>query len=103
MIPKTDLPHLLSEVRACRHCEAESPMGAHPVLVADERARILVAGQAPARSAYRSGIPWNDVSRPHLKDWRERADTEFDDPAKVAFISMGFCYPGKRGGGNAPK
>lgn len=38
------LQELLAEVRACRICEAQLPLGARPVVQADTGARILIVG-----------------------------------------------------------
>ncbi|MCH8857778.1 MAG: uracil-DNA glycosylase family protein, partial [Proteobacteria bacterium] len=40
----TPLPSLLQAVRACTLCAEHLPHGPRPVLQADARARILVAG-----------------------------------------------------------
>ena len=41
------LHDLLAQVRACRHCEADLPLGPRPVLRASHTARLLIIGQAP--------------------------------------------------------
>ena len=55
------LPSLLKEVRACTICAAHLPHGPRPVLQADVRARILIAGQAPGRKAHASGVPFERI------------------------------------------
>jgi uracil-DNA glycosylase len=96
------LPELLSEIRACRVCEPELPLGVRPVLIADARARILVAGQAPGTKVHATGIPWNDASGARLREWLGLAPEVFYDPARVAIVPMGFCYPGSGGSGDLP-
>ncbi len=96
------LPDLLGEIRACRVCEAELPQGARPVLVADTRARILVAGQAPGTRVHASGIPWDDASGKRLREWLGLEAEVFYDPARVAIVPMGFCYPGTGKSGDLP-
>jgi len=49
-----------------------------------------------------SGIPWADYSGDRLREWTGIGDHEFYDPAKVALVPAGFCYPGKATGGDAP-
>jgi uracil-DNA glycosylase len=49
-----------------------------------------------------SGIPCQDDSGDRLREWTRLDGREFYDPAKVALVPMGFCYPGKAGGGDAP-
>ena len=97
-----DLPKLLTEIRACRACEPELPLGARPVLIADARARILVAGQAPSTRVHATGIPWNDASGKRLREWLGLDPEVFYDPARVAIVPMGFCYPGVGKSGDLP-
>ena len=40
-------------------------------------------------------MPWQDDSGDRLRDWTGLSPTEFYDPATVALVPMGFCYPGK--------
>ena len=96
------LPDLLHEIRACRACEPELPLGARPVLIADARARILVAGQAPGTRVHATGIPWNDASGQRLRAWLGLAPEVFYDPARLAIVPMGFCYPGTGKSGDLP-
>lgn len=96
------LTRLLAEVRACRACEPELPLGARPVLIADARARVLIAGQAPGTRVHATGIPWNDTSGQRLREWLGLPVEVFYDPARVAIIPMGFCYPGRGRSGDMP-
>lgn len=99
-----ELTRLLAEIRACRACEPELPLGARPVLIADARARVLIAGQAPGTRVHATGIPWNDASGQRLREWLGLAPEVFYDPARVAIVPMGFCYPGRgRSGDLAPR
>ncbi len=98
----TKLDHLLNEVRACRICETELPLGPNPVLRAKRSAKILIVGQAPGVKVHESGIPWNDPSGRRLREWMKVDEQTFYDPAKVAIIPMGFCYPGKGSSGDLP-
>jgi uracil-DNA glycosylase len=96
------LDALLAEIRACRLCEARLPLGPRPVLRASETARLLIVGQAPGTKVHASGIPWDDASGRRLRDWLGMTPEVFYDPAKIAIVPMGFCYPGKQGAGDAP-
>jgi uracil-DNA glycosylase len=96
------LDKLLSEVRACRTCEAQLPLGPNPVLRASNRARILVIGQAPGTRVHQTGIPWNDPSGDRLRDWMQLDRERFYDEQQIAIIPMGFCYPGKGKSGDLP-
>lgn len=98
------LQELLAEVRACRICEAQLPLGPRPVVQADAGARILIVGQAPGLRVHETGIPFNDPSGGRLRDWLGMTPEEFYDPRQVAILPMGFCYPGRgRSGDNPPR
>jgi uracil-DNA glycosylase len=97
-----DLQLLLREVRACRLCEAQLPLGPRPVLQADERARVLVVGQAPGTRVHATGIPWNDPSGDRLRRWLDVDREEFYDPSRFAIIPAGLCYPGRGRSGDLP-
>lgn len=100
-----DLDALLERVRACRLCEAHLPLGARPVVRAQQSARLLIIGQAPGTRVHESGVPWNDRSGDVLREWLD-VDTEtFYDDSRIAIVPMGFCYPGvdPRGGDNPPR
>lgn len=43
------LNELLCQIKACRICEAELPLGPNPIVRASFNARILIAGQAPVK------------------------------------------------------
>ena len=101
-MPGPSLVALLTEIRACRHCEAHLPLGPRPVLRAAPTARILIIGQAPGTRVHASGIPWNDPSGDRLRDWLNIDREHFYDEGKIAIIPMGFCYPGKGKSGDLP-
>jgi uracil-DNA glycosylase len=42
------------------------------------------------------------AGRQRLREWTGLSAHEFYDAAKVALVPMGFCYPGKAAGGDAP-
>jgi len=96
------LQRLLKEIRSCTVCESELPYMPRPVLVADPRAVILIAGQAPGRKVHETGIPWNDASGDRLRDWLGLEREEFYDRSKIAIIPMGFCFPGTGPSGDYP-
>jgi uracil-DNA glycosylase len=98
----TALPKLLREVRACTLCAADLPQGPRPVLQADARARILIAGQAPGRKVHDSGVPFDDASGNRLREWMGIDRALFYDPAVIAIVPMGFCYPGTGPSGDLP-
>lgn len=96
------LPALLAEVRACRICAEHLPLGPRPVVRADGRARILVAGQAPGRRVHASGVPFLDPSGDRLREWMGIGPDVFYDESIVALVPMGFCYPGTGAAGDLP-
>ncbi len=99
------LKRILCEVRACRICEAELPLGPRPVVQLSNTARLVIVGQAPGSKVHQSGIPWNDASGDRLRDWLDLDRSAFFDAARVAILPMGFCYPGvgENGGDNPPR
>ena len=99
---KGEFSLLLNDVRDCRLCEKHLPHGVRPVLQADPRARILIAGQAPGRGVHASGVPFDDASGERLRDWMGIDRDTFYDASKVAILPMGFCYPGKGRSGDLP-
>lgn len=102
---KGKLDQLLEEVEACRICEAHLPLGPRPVVRARRGARIAIIGQAPGTKVHESGIPWDDASGDRLRDWLRMDKETFYDPARIAIVPMGFCYPGRleRGGDKPPR
>ncbi len=98
----TPLEPLLDEVRACRHCAADLPLGPRPVLQAAPGARILIAGQAPGRQVHASGIPFDDRSGERLRAWLGIDRETFYDASRIAILPLGFCYPGSGAGGDLP-
>ena len=101
-VASATLDALLDQVRGCRVCEAHLPLGPRPVLQAHPSARVLVVGQAPGRRVHETGIPWDDASGERLRAWMGVDARTFYDPAKVAIIPIGLCYPGRGDGGDRP-
>lgn len=95
------LANLVDDIRGCRACR-NLPLGPRPVLQAGSTARLLIIGQAPGRKVHQTGIPWDDASGKRLRSWLGLSESAFYDPAKVAIMPMGFCYPGKADSGDNP-
>ncbi len=93
------LVDLLADIRACRVCAAHFDHEPRPVVRVDPRARIVVSGQAPGIRVHEVGAPFVDPSGERLRDWMGVDETAFYDPAKVAVIPAGFCFPGYTTGG----
>lgn len=96
------LTKLLEDIRECRHCAENLPCAPRPVVQAARSARLRIVGQAPGRKVHETGIPWDDASGRKLRGWLGLTPAQFHDPAKVAIIPMGFCYPGKAASGDNP-
>lgn len=96
------LDALLAEIRACRICAAQLPLGPRPVLQAAASSRLLIVGQAPGRKVHDSGVPFDDVSGQRLRDWLGIDTETFYDAGRVAIVPMGFCFPGTGRGGDLP-
>ena len=96
------LSHLLEEIRACTVCESEFEHSPRPVVQASATARIVFLGQAPGRRVHETGVPWQDQSGERLRSWLGLTDEQFYDPALVAHVPMGFCFPGAAKSGDKP-
>lgn len=98
----SNLDVLLQQIRACRMCEANLPLGPKPVLRAAESARLMIVGQAPGRRVHETGIPWNDPSGDRLRLWLNTSREAFYDEQRIAIIPTAFCYPGTGANGDLP-
>ena len=101
-MPGDAFESVLADVRACRACAGALPHAPRPVLQASPSARVLIIGQAPGSKVHASGVPWDDDSGDRLRDWTGLPREAFYDPARVAIVPMGFCYPGKGRSGDLP-
>lgn len=93
---------LAREIAACRVCAAHLPHGPRPVVTYSATARLVIVGQAPGSKVHASGVPWDDASGDRLREWTGLDAATMYDPARVALVPMGFCYPGKASGGDKP-
>ena len=91
---------LATEIAACRVCEAH--IEPRPVASFSPTARLVIIGQAPGSKVHASGVPWDDASGDRLRQWTGLDKATMYDPARVALVPMGFCYPGKSSGGDKP-
>lgn len=104
------LETVLRQVSACRICR-DAPKGKplphepRPVLQVSSTARLLIAGQAPGVRVHASGRPFTDPSGVRLRDWLGVDEATFYDPAQIAILPMGFCFPGldAKGGDLPPR
>src|SRR5438067_2678574 len=96
---------LLAEIRACRRCAAELPLGPRPVVRGRPEARLLIISQAPGTRVHETGLSFDDKSGDRLRQWLGLDRDIFYDESRVAMMPMGFCYPGRaaRGGDRPPR
>ena len=99
------LDALVREVRACRHCAAQLPLGPRPILHVSPTARLLIASQAPGTVVHEKGISFWDASGERLRGWLGIGRELFYDTSRVAILPMGLCYPGRlaQGGDRPPR
>jgi len=94
--------HFLADIGTCSICAEHLPLGPRPVVQASQRAKILIAGQAPGRIVHKTGKPFDDQSGERLRDWLGVNDAQFYDPNLFAIVPMGFCFPGTGKSGDLP-
>lgn len=94
------LDQLVDQIRKCTLCEG-LPLGPKPIVQASTSARILIVGQAPGRITHAKGRAFDDASGKRLREWLDVTEDVFYDPAKIAIVPMGFCFPGVGAGGDA--
>lgn len=96
------MKQLHQRIAECQLCRTHLPWGPRPVVQFSRRSRVVIVGQAPGKNVHETGIPWDDPSGDHLRQWLDVTSQSFYDPDAFALVPMGFCYPGKRNGGDAP-
>lgn len=96
------LASLTEQAKACTLCKTHLSLGPRPVFQVHEKARILIAGQAPGTRVHESGIAFNDASGDRLRQWMGIERDVFYDAQKIAILPMGFCYPGTGKSGDLP-
>jgi uracil-DNA glycosylase len=105
------LDTVLAELRSCRVCRDAPRFGVplphepRPVIQAGPTARLCIAGQAPGTRVQASGRPFTDPSGVRLRRWLGLDEEIFYDPARVAIVPMGHCFPGldAKGGDLPPR
>jgi uracil-DNA glycosylase len=105
------LDRVLAQLRSCRVCRDAPrfgpplPQEPRPVIQAGPTARLCIAGQAPGTRVQASGRPFTDPSGVRLRRWLGLDEATFYDPARVAIVPMGHCFPGldAKGGDLPPR
>ncbi|MFT7580352.1 MAG: uracil-DNA glycosylase [Myxococcota bacterium] len=93
---------LLQSIGQCQLCADDLPHAPRPVVRLGKAARVVIIGQAPGAKVHASGVPWDDDSGDHLLEWLGVDRPTFEDPDRFAIIPMGFCWPGRKKGGDLP-
>ncbi|MEW7290180.1 uracil-DNA glycosylase family protein [Aquimarina sp. 2304DJ70-9] len=93
---------LLLEIKSCKICEKNLPLGPRPIVAAHPKSKILIIGQAPGAVVHKTGVPWDDKSGENLRKWMDIDTTTFYNVKKIGLIPMGFCYPGRGKSGDNP-
>ncbi|MEL7156550.1 MAG: uracil-DNA glycosylase family protein [Actinomycetota bacterium] len=93
---------LLAQVRSCTVCAEHLAEGPRPIVQLAAGAPIVIIGQAPGRRVHHGGVPWDDPSGDRLRQWLGIDPDRFYDPALVAIVPMGLCYPGRGSSGDKP-
>jgi len=93
---------LVKEVLQCTLCVEHLALGARPVLQVSQKAKILIAGQAPGIRVHNSGVPFDDASGKRLRNWLGVTKETFYNSNQIAILPMGFCYPGTGSSGDLP-
>ncbi len=99
---KVRLKRVVAEARACTVCAEQLPLGPRPILKVPVETRLLIIGQAPGTRVHETGVVWDDPSGDHLREWLGVKRGVFYGSDRIGIMPMGFCYPGKKRGGDAP-
>lgn len=88
-----------TEASACQACAAEFAQThtrhqPRPVVWLSDKARVMIAGQAPGMRVHKSGLPFDDPSGDRLRDWMGVDRDLFYNRDKIAILPMAFCFPG---------
>ena len=101
MTRERDFEALTTRMRHCTLCDG-LPLGPKPIFQLDERARILIVGQAPGRIAHAKGRPFDDPSGDRLRRWLGVDERRFYTDPRIGIFPMGLCFPGGGPGGDRP-
>ena len=91
---QAQLTDILTEIHACRICEAHLPHGPRPVLHVSATAKLCIVSQAPGLRVHETGLSFNDASGDRLRDWMGIDRQTFYNESRVAVAAMAFCFPG---------
>lgn len=90
---------LQAEIAQCRLCRDTFGFEPRPIIFGNYHAKIMQISQAPSKTVYETGKPFNDASGRKLRrDWYNITDGDFYHPGHFYIASMAHCYPGKAPG-----
>jgi len=75
---------LKKEIARCEICSEHLPLEPRPVVQFSSKSRIVIVGQAPGTKVHETGIPWDDPSGDHLREWLRVSRDAFYDPRSFA-------------------
>src|SRR5436305_11084091 len=90
-----DFARLIDEIRACRLCAADLPLGPRPIVRGRPEARLLIISQAPGTRVHETGLSFDDRSGDRLRLWLGLDRETFYDESRVALMGLCFCYRGR--------
>ena len=96
-----DFSELLKRMSACTICDGLE-LGPNPIFQIDQKAKILIVGQAPGRITHAKNRPFDDMSGNRLRRWLGVDRTTFYEDPRMGIFPMGLCFPGDGKGGDAP-
>lgn len=97
----SDFNKLISELKKCNLCEGKFGFKPHPVILGNEKSKIVQISQAPSATAHNLLKPFADQSGKRLKyEWYKITDEEFYNPDNFYIAALAHCYPGKDKNGN---
>jgi uracil-DNA glycosylase len=99
---KNQIKKIRESIRSHDSNERFLSLGYEPLFVADERARIVIVGQAPGINAQELGKPWADLSGERLISWLGIDEALFRDESKISLLPMDFYYQGRAKSGDLP-
>lgn len=97
---KSRLVSLQNRISQCRICQDAFGFEPRPIVQGNYNSKIMQISQAPSKSVYETGKPFNDASGRKLRgEWYQISDEAFYDPDNFYIVSMAHCFPGKSPGG----
>ena len=81
---------------------AYTKAGIEPLFQVDERAKLLIIGQAPGLKAQERQQLFQDPSGDRLRQWLKVDESFFYQSGQIAILPMDFYFPGRGKSGDLP-